>query len=65
MTEVQRQVLYIDDVCGRLGMSRDAVRGAVKRGHVPRPGRLGRRWAWDRREFERWLEHHLQQTKCA
>ncbi|MCG5526889.1 hypothetical protein LRE06_00850 [Halorhodospira halophila] len=46
-------------------MSRDALRSAVKRGHVPRPGRIGRRWAWDRIEFEEWLGHHLRQTKRA
>ncbi|WP_255772037.1 MULTISPECIES: AlpA family transcriptional regulator [Halorhodospira] len=60
-----RQVLYIDDVAERMGMSRDALRSAVKRGHVPRPGRIGRRWAWDRIEFEEWLGHHLRQTKRA
>ncbi len=61
----QKKVLYIDDVTERLGMSRDAVRSAVKRGHIPRPGRIGRRWAWDRQEFDDWLQDHLRRTKCA
>ncbi|MBK5943361.1 helix-turn-helix domain-containing protein [Halorhodospira sp. 9621] len=60
-----RQVLYIDDVAERMGMSRDALRSAVKRGYVPRPGRIGRRWAWDRQEFEGWLSEHLRRTRCA
>ncbi|MFP4137446.1 MAG: helix-turn-helix transcriptional regulator [Halomonas sp.] len=50
------EVLYVEDVEQRLRIPRESVRTLVRRGRLPKPGRIGRRLAWDREDFERWLE---------
>jgi len=52
----QQKILYIDDVCSMLGASRDAVRGMIRRGELPQPGKIGRRLAWRRDTIERVIE---------
>ena len=52
----EQRVLYIDDVCAMLGASRDAVRGMIRRGELPRPGKIGRRLAWRRDAIESMIE---------
>jgi len=61
--EEEADLLYIEDVERRLGASRDAVRSMMRRGHLPRPGRLGRRLVWRRDEFDRWLEERAEDRR--
>ena len=48
-------VMYTDEVALALGRSTEAVRKLAERGSIPAPFRVGRRLAWDRQEFKRWL----------
>lgn len=62
MNEVQRQVLYIRDVCAMLGATRDRVRGMIDRGELPKPFRLGRRLAWRRGDVEQAIDALAEQA---
>ncbi|WP_443134968.1 helix-turn-helix transcriptional regulator [Halorhodospira sp. 9621] len=50
------KILYIEDLERGLGASRDAIRGMVRRGELPRPAKLGRRLVWRKEEIEHWLD---------
>lgn len=54
------ELLFIDDIARKLGITVWAVRSHLKRNNtnaVPRPFRLGaRRLAWRAKDFDTWLE---------
>jgi len=56
MIEPERRLLYSEEVCRVLGVTREQLRGMVRRGEIPEPGRLGRRLVWSREAIDRAVE---------
>lgn len=51
-------VLYIAEAAKRLGKTETALRALVQRGsaNIPPALKVGGRWAFERRAFDRWLK---------
>ena len=56
MIEPERRLLYSEEVCRVLGVTREQLRGMVRRGELPQPGKLGRRVVWRRDHIESAVE---------
>lgn len=54
----QADVLYIADAAPRLGKTETALRAMCQRGskNMPKPIKIGGKWAWRRAEFNRWVK---------
>ncbi len=56
---MQQLVIHVADLARALAVSEAAIRSHISRRNWPRaipaPIRIGRRWAWIRRDVESWL----------
>lgn len=52
------EVVYVRDLAAWLRTSEKAIRDRVRRGQLPRPGRIGRRCAWSRAAIVAWAREH-------
>lgn len=56
---MQQLVIHVADLARALAVSEAAIRSHISRRNWPRaipvPIRIGRRWAWVRRDVESWL----------
>lgn len=57
MSKAESDVLFVPDLADRLGRTEAAIRTAIHRGSdsIPRPFRLGSRWAWRKTDYDNWL----------
>lgn len=54
----QADVLYIADAAPRLGKTETALRAMCQRGskNMPPVIKVGGRWAFERKQFDRWIK---------
>lgn len=54
------EIIYVGDLAGLMATSEAAIRSHIQRKAwpcaIPRPFRIGRRWAWRLNDVKEWLE---------
>lgn len=53
----EAEILYIPDIARLQNRTEAAIRTAIQRRStsIPRPFRLGSRWAWRKTDYQQWL----------